>query len=254
MIPCFVISLPDCTDRRDAIRARLDRLGVAFEFLDAVDGRQGLPPEYEGQIDRVATREAGRILADAEYGCALSHINAYRRIVIEAIPYALILEDDALPQPALADFLTGRHHQDAEMTQFYIGSNPYVRRRRAKTILPGHTSYVLTPIMQGGTVGHVLSGSAARFILTNALPVIDGADWPACAHDILVRRQWRTVHSLLVSHSPRCAQEAGQSLIITHSLWSPDQIAAQRQWMQRVRGLPRKLLYKRLPRKRSKDL
>lgn len=249
-IPCFVISLPDCTERRTAISRRLQGLGIAFEFFDAVDGRHGLDPVHEAQIDRVKTVRDGHTLSDPAYACALSHINVYRRIVAAAIPHALILEDDALPQPALPAFLEGQHYRDAEVTQLYIGSYPYVRRRGQKRILSGHTSHVLAPIMRGGTVGYVISGTAAHYILETALPVTRGADWPECAQDILERRQWRTVHPLLVTHPPRRVQEAGQSVIIAHSAPSPEQTASQRRGirMQRVRDLPRKILYKRLPR------
>ena len=96
-IPVFVVSLPDCIDRREVIARALHHLGIEFEFVDAVDGRHGLDPQYEDQIDRVATRRAGRILSDAEFACALSHISVYQRIVLENIAYALILEDDAVP-------------------------------------------------------------------------------------------------------------------------------------------------------------
>ncbi len=200
MIPCFVISLPDCTDRRDAIRARLDRLGVAFEFLDAVDGRQGLPPEYEGQIDRVATREAGRILADAEYGCALSHINAYRRIVIEAIPYALILEDDALPSAALTQLLNGQHYEGACMMQLYYGSGPYVSRRGAKRLFAHYTSHV-SKFYMAGTVGYIVSLDIAKHFLNHSLPITSTADWPTCAKDLVARRDWRIVYPRVVLSS-----------------------------------------------------
>ena len=105
MIPVFVISLPDCHDRRAGISAALDGLGLPFQFADAVDGRRGLPPEYESQIDRAATRRKGRILTDAEFACALSHISVYRRIVSEGIDHALVLEDDVIPQPDLVRYL-----------------------------------------------------------------------------------------------------------------------------------------------------
>ena len=38
MISVVVISLRRSTERRDAVRAQLDRLSVAFRFHDATDG------------------------------------------------------------------------------------------------------------------------------------------------------------------------------------------------------------------------
>jgi len=136
--------------RIDEDRRRLHGLGIPFEFLDAVDGRQGLPPDYESQIDRVATHRRGRLLADADYACALSHIKAYRRIVAAGIPHALVLEDDALPEAALPTYLAGHHYEDAWVTQVYVGSYPYVRWTGAKRLFANHSSHVLAPSRAAG--------------------------------------------------------------------------------------------------------
>jgi len=168
-IPCFVISLPDCTARRDAIRRRLHGLGIPFEFLDAVDGRQGLPPEYESRIRRAESKRRGRLLADADSACALSHIKADRRIVAAGIPHALVLEDDALPKPALPTYLAGKHYEDARVTQVYVGSYPYVRWTGAKRLFANHSSHVLAPIPRGGAVAYIVSCDAARHFVDRAI-------------------------------------------------------------------------------------
>ena len=135
MIPVFVLSLPDCHDRRARVSAALDGLGLPFEFVDAVDGRRGLPPEYESQIDRPLAQKKGGILSDAEFACALSHINIYRRIVSENIDYALVLEDDAVPQPDLARYLAGKHYEGASLTQLVCNRRTaYVRRSVARKV------------------------------------------------------------------------------------------------------------------------
>jgi len=100
----FVISLPDCTKRRARITPALQKLKIGFDFFDAVDGRGWLDPVWEIQIDR-----SGNPMIDIEYACALSHINVYCHIVTNAIPYVLVLEDDATPHPDLPRFLAGEH-------------------------------------------------------------------------------------------------------------------------------------------------
>ncbi len=72
-MPVSMISLPDA----------LDALDIPFEFLDAVDGH--IPPEYGGMLDRTALVE-GCPLLETEFGCAVSHINAYRMIERRGIP------------------------------------------------------------------------------------------------------------------------------------------------------------------------
>ena len=48
----FVISLKDSKDRRKEMESQMKSLGLAFEFFDAIDGRQGLPNKYESMVDR----------------------------------------------------------------------------------------------------------------------------------------------------------------------------------------------------------
>ena len=99
-IPILVISLPDCTDRRERIARHLNDLSLPFEFLDAVDGRHGLPAECEPLVDRESrrgSRAADGPMTDAEFACALSHIQACRQVLERNLSHALILEDDAMP-------------------------------------------------------------------------------------------------------------------------------------------------------------
>lgn len=95
--PVLVISLPDEVQRRSAIAAQLAALSIPFEFVDAIDGRSGLPAEFEARIDRARTqRVLGRPMSEAEYACALSHMRVYERIVAEKLAGAIVLEDDAI--------------------------------------------------------------------------------------------------------------------------------------------------------------
>ncbi|QHB18207.1 glycosyltransferase family 25 protein [Mannheimia pernigra] len=95
--PIFIISLKDST-RRKEISARLNSLGLAFEFFDAVYGKE-LTEEQLKQIDfefYPKKYAAKKPLTLGEIGCALSHIKMYEHIVANNIPEAIILEDDAI--------------------------------------------------------------------------------------------------------------------------------------------------------------
>ena len=202
-IPVFVVSLPDCTDRRKAISQSLQTLGIAFEFVDAVDGRHGLDPQYEDQIDRVGAHRAGYILSDAEFGCALSHIHLYRRIVADNLAYALILEDDARPSPKLVEFLAGRHYHEADLIQLYC-ARPYVRWTGAQELFYPYTSYLRTPRLQAaGCVAYTISYTAAFHFMTHAVPVMKEADWPLCIEALIAKRQSRVIYPSLVGHPTR---------------------------------------------------
>ena len=252
-IPVFVVSLPDCTDRREAISKALNRLGIEFEFVDAVDGRHGLDPKYEDQIDRAAARRRGRILSDAEFACALSHINVYRHIVSENIAYALILEDDATPYPKLVEFLAGSYYREADLIQLY-STRAYVRRRGSKRLLDTYTSYLHTPHLNAAsTVAYTVSYRAAFLFATYAVPVNNQADWPWCIEDLVARRQCRVIYPHLVGHG---LGERNESLIHTYG-------RREREERRRILGIaippfrrilesayarvPYKLIAKRLP-------
>ncbi|PAV25876.1 epitope biosynthesis protein [Tamilnaduibacter salinus] len=89
-----VISLRRATDRRHAIQRQFDELGLAFSFLDAVDGKQPHP-----LFSRFNARKAwwiGEIpLTDGHLGCYASHYLAWQKCVDDGEP-KIILEDDAL--------------------------------------------------------------------------------------------------------------------------------------------------------------
>lgn len=200
MIPVFVLSLPDCYERRSRISKSLYRLGLSFEFVDAIDGRNGLPKEYENQIDRLKTIKAGRIMCDAEFACSLSHISIYRRIVEEKIEYALILEDDVKPLPSLIKYLSGRYFEDAELTQLYY-DKAYVRRKGAKSLFDNYTSHLCSPKMNiYRTCSYVISRRAAEHFIKNDLPVTQVADWPDSIETLVAQQKRRVVSPSLFVH------------------------------------------------------
>ncbi|MGV6478762.1 glycosyltransferase family 25 protein [Pantoea agglomerans] len=87
----FVINLARSTERRASIERQLDELKLDYEIIEAVDGSQLSYADIKRE-----TRPLNYALSCGEVGCALSHINVYKKISAENIPFALILEDDAL--------------------------------------------------------------------------------------------------------------------------------------------------------------
>jgi len=200
-IPVFVISLPDSLERRGKIARHFDDLRLPFEFVDAVDGRNGLPGEFETMIDRdVAITDSGYAMLDVEFACALSHIKVYRTMLDRGIPFALILEDDAIPSPDLPRYLRERHYEDADITSLFYGS-AYVRKRGTKILFDHYRSHLCAPITSVyWTVAYMISSAGARHMVENALPVRQRADWPACAEHFKRRKRWRIVHPGLAEH------------------------------------------------------
>ena len=85
-LPVFVINLDRRPDRLATISGDLDRLGLPFERVAAIDART-LPPG--DRADRNPLFRAG------SKACMLSHGEALRRFLATGCGAAMILEDDA---------------------------------------------------------------------------------------------------------------------------------------------------------------
>jgi glycosyl transferase family 25 len=99
MIAAFLINLDRSPDRLAFMQAEADRIGLQFERVPSVDGK-AVPADLRAQFlnpdgDSLST------LSDGEIGCYASHLTVHQRIVREALPYALVLEDDVTLAPDL---------------------------------------------------------------------------------------------------------------------------------------------------------
>ncbi len=111
----YVINLDGSDKRMQEMRAELDREGVSFTRVSAVDGRRRPAqsfPEYR------ANRAVGfldRELLGGEVACSLSHLACAQQFLATDAPYALILEDDSVLEPGfaagVADILRALEHQ-----------------------------------------------------------------------------------------------------------------------------------------------
>lgn len=99
----LVISLAERgAARRKRLLPRLAELGVPHLVIDAVDGRQlaqsDLPVSEEGSAAHLQGRAGVERITTNEVACLLSHRKAWQAVLSMALPYALILEDDAWPE------------------------------------------------------------------------------------------------------------------------------------------------------------
>jgi len=175
--PVFVISLRDAVERRLTLQAQCVKLGIDPVIIDAVDGRRGLPFEWEPFVNRAAVQDViGRRASDGELACALSHQLIYRRITDEGLPGAVILEDDAILTPMFGDFILHKGYLEADLVQMdHWGARVYYRQRRQLT-----DQITLIPLAVNSclTSGYSISEKGARYILDHAVPLGGLADWP----------------------------------------------------------------------------
>ena len=97
----FVISMAGAHHRRNRMRALLASMGVAFEFVDGIDGRT-LP---DAEIRKFSFHQEIK-LGRGELGCLLSHASIWKRMAADpACELALILEDDVHFSPGFGGLL-----------------------------------------------------------------------------------------------------------------------------------------------------
>lgn len=95
-----VINLDDSEDRLANILTLLAAAGLDFVRCPAVDGRgQTTLPGY---VPMLAWLWFGKTLSGGEVGCYLSHLRAARAFLDSGLPFGLVLEDDATPEPGFA--------------------------------------------------------------------------------------------------------------------------------------------------------
>ena len=203
MISIFTISLPDSTQRREALTRRMEALSLPFEFFDAVDGRQGIPAEFEGMVDRENSLvRFERPMVDTEFACALSHVMVYRTIVERGIPFALVLEDDAIPDPDLPQYLAGEYFRGADLVSLAY-RRTHVVKRSAENLFGPYRAYRPFRWLRNpeSTAGYVVSRDAARYMAENTIPIVREADWPNCANRFRRNRTWKVVYPRLIKTS-----------------------------------------------------
>ena len=92
-VKIIVISLRTSTERRTSMEEQLDRIGVEFEFFDAMT-----PETSRNHIHCYDAYEFisnwGRPATDTEIACHASHRAVWQQCAEEGRPY-LVLEDDA---------------------------------------------------------------------------------------------------------------------------------------------------------------
>lgn len=175
----FVINLAHREDRRDYIRDHFATQSLDYEFFPAVYGKELPADELAASTSRERARELGesRELTLAEVGCSLSHIRIYQRMQDEMLPYACVLEDDAILSPGFGENLGLLEAELARDEPLVILLNRRVKRYTAwggKALDDGR--HVYPAIEAQGTDGYVLNLAAARLLTKQLFPVWTVAD------------------------------------------------------------------------------
>ncbi len=172
----YVLSLSDGETRRSALIQQLEEMGLKYIIWNAIDGRQGLPEQYNSLIDRERARQRmGRNMSDTEFACALSHRAMQQDILDRKLSGALILEDDAILTEDFQGILSLLPLKGQDLTLLYHKGG--YAWRRAGAISQKHNIHRIALHPNGAVAYYITQAAAARVINANT-PVQYVADWP----------------------------------------------------------------------------
>ena len=119
-----VISLLTSVDRRAKVIEKLSAKNLAFEFLDAVDGRTDDHPYLKNYNEKAYLLNRCRTAAPGELGCYVSHLLAWEKCVALNEPLVVLEDDFELTE----DFVEGLN-----FVEQFLDKVVFVRLERIKT-------------------------------------------------------------------------------------------------------------------------
>jgi glycosyl transferase family 25 len=206
-IQIFVISLAGATQRRQHIISELGKSGVDFQLCDAVNGKELSDKEIQDTCDAEALKNHPTWLTRGAIGCALSHLNIYRKMISEHIPYAVVLEDDmVLPQEFgghLKD-IVGKLHADEVIMLYYQSWQPLeLCQPGAEKYRETHGLYYPKDISQPITTGaYIITLNAAKRLAAGIIPIKRSADSWGDFHRANLLKSMRCVYPRLTEVAP----------------------------------------------------
>jgi glycosyl transferase, family 25 len=176
--PIWIVSLERASHRRSAVALEFDALDLPFEFIEAVDGRALTDEQAALYSHWRALFEMGRGLSQGVFGCSLSHLRLYERMVTEDIPVVAIFEDDIKPTPDLRVVLESIHElpsdwQVVTLHSLFASADPQPIDDR---LVAGMHQVCTYRSGLFGTQGYIINLDAARRVLEVGYPVAFPAD------------------------------------------------------------------------------
>lgn len=167
MLPAYVISLKEETERRAHIESHLKERGFECIFFDAIDMRGANVlnhPDYNFKTRRAAH---GRDLKPGELGCFVSHRAVYHKIIEEGHPFALVVEDDAQFHENTAAALDALIDKQIDFDLIRLLGSKKVNAGKHRKITPLYKDHALVRLRTnyGGAHATLLSQSGAQKLI-----------------------------------------------------------------------------------------
>ena len=171
----YVVSLKDSVDRRKSIINQCEKLDTNPIFIDAVNGKDLTKSEISQYCNQNKAKQLfGRELLLGEIGCALSHKKIHQKMVDENIPYAVILEDDAVVKEGFNEVVSLVYKNNLSWHIILLGHYRGFEHNQETNSIDSiwsryslNKTYRLGKIVKGGlgTHGYIISQEGAKQIL-----------------------------------------------------------------------------------------
>jgi glycosyl transferase, family 25 len=240
----FVINLTRSVDRRASMASQLMRLGVDYDLVQAVDGRE-LDMADPAILDAIAP---SFLNADwwrpAHAACAMSHLKVYHRVIAEGLEAALILEDD-VQLPADIYVLaanTAKGLSGAEIALFNFESPDPIEFVRDRGLALPSGRRLVAPVDAGQPVSgaaYLITSEACQRIMEAQTPIRAKADNWAYFYRQGVLDMVRCVLPMPVVKDPRFESTIGYNTdtslktralgLMSHSTYLREAVSRRRQ-------------------------
>ena len=173
----IVISLERATERRAAIRKRLEALDLEFEIFDARNGDQGYQEHFKDINTFTFQIHSRRECLPGEIGCYASHMEVWRRCVQNNRP-VVVLEDDAQLTDWLPEALSVAERLIDACGFIRLEANKQSSFPRRYDSVGSMGAFEVNYISRitVSTTGYVISPSAAQRFLSNSETMLATVD------------------------------------------------------------------------------
>ena len=167
----WVINLDLAPDRLERISGQLQRLGLPFTRLRAVDAR-ALTADQRAALDEAGyRRKHGMEPLPGELGCYLSHVEAMRRFLAGSAEFALVLEDDVLLHDDLPAVLQGLLRHAGRWDMVKLSAVHSGTPKPVLEVAPGHWLAVMLSRCTGASA-YLVNRHAARAYVEGPRPLL----------------------------------------------------------------------------------
>ena len=170
----YVINLDRDAERMASVRDNLTRLGLSFERLPAVMGKD--VPAWEKLVDAslYADRNRNVMPRAGEVGCYLSHLKAMEEFLRTDAAWCVILEDDVEVLPACVPVLAALGEKDDwDLAKLFCFHSGMPVRKRALT--PTH-NLVVHLMRTTSSAAYAVNRRAAEAMLKSMRPITEQVD------------------------------------------------------------------------------